>query len=53
MLIRGSMPLVKLREKIFCASDFWPNCQDFTPQAQEGTASYFNVNLKIKHLKIT
>uniref|UniRef100_A0A914LYR0 snRNA-activating protein complex subunit 3 n=1 Tax=Meloidogyne incognita TaxID=6306 RepID=A0A914LYR0_MELIC len=28
-LVRGDMPLVKLREKIFCASDFWSNYEDF------------------------
>nr|CAD2203900.1 unnamed protein product [Meloidogyne enterolobii] len=27
-LVRGDMPLVKLREKIFCTSDFWSN-EDF------------------------
>lgn len=29
LLIRGSMPLVRLREKIFCTSDFWSNAEDY------------------------
>ena len=27
-LIRGDMPLSKLREKIFCQADFWSNLED-------------------------
>ncbi|KAI1723338.1 snRNA-activating protein complex subunit 3 [Ditylenchus destructor] len=28
LLVRGETPLVKLRDKIFCASDFWCNVED-------------------------
>jgi hypothetical protein len=44
MLVRGYMPLVKLREKIFCASDFWSNCEDFE-EAPMHNSFYFTVNL--------
>uniref|UniRef100_A0A914HUV6 snRNA-activating protein complex subunit 3 n=1 Tax=Globodera rostochiensis TaxID=31243 RepID=A0A914HUV6_GLORO len=29
LMVRGDMPLVRLREKIFCPSDFWSNLEDF------------------------
>ncbi|KAL3092344.1 hypothetical protein niasHT_026883 [Heterodera trifolii] len=29
LMVRGQMPLVKLREKIFCPSDFWSNLEDY------------------------
>lgn len=28
-VVRGDMSLTKLRNKIFCASDFWSNLEDF------------------------
>jgi snRNA-activating protein complex subunit 3 len=40
LLIRGDMPLVKLREKIFCSADFWCNLEDFE-DAKNPTA-YFS-----------
>lgn len=35
------MPLTKLRNKIFCASDFWCNLEDF--QSAYDKNAYFSV----------
>jgi len=44
MQIRGDMPLVKFRQKIFCAADFWTNRQDFEVLSRDtDTNSFFHV----------
>lgn len=53
MQIRGDMSLVKFRQKIFCAADFWTNKQDFEVLSRNTyTDCFFNTKFPSNFLFI-